>query len=113
MAGVKKSVLACALGALLIAHQPVLAASASQVDDAEPNAGEMTADLLVARPLGAAAFVAGTAVFLVSLPFTMLGGNVAEAGDALVAGPAKATFNRCLGCKQEGWRSQYEPVDRD
>ena len=85
---------------------------AASRDEVEPNGAEMTADLLVARPIGLAATAVGTAVFLVSLPFTMLGGNVAEAGDALVAGPARTTFVRCLGCTNDGWRSQYEPVKR-
>ncbi len=68
----------------------------------EPSAGEMAADVIVARPLGLVTTVAGSALFLVSLPFSALGGNVSEAADALVVGPAKSTFVRCLGCKSSG-----------
>jgi hypothetical protein len=62
----------------------------------------MAGDLLVARPLGVVWTVAGSAIFVVSLPFTALGGNVKQAADVLVIGPAKETFVRCLGCSTAG-----------
>jgi len=40
----------------------------------------------------------------VSLPFTALGGNVAEAGQALVVEPGKEAFVRCLGCTTSGYK---------
>ena len=46
----------------------------SAVDDA-PNEWAMVGDLLVARPLGLAMTVGGTAVWLGSLPFTLLAGH--------------------------------------
>lgn len=67
-------------------------------DTNAPPAYAMVGDLLIARPLGAALTVIGTAAFVVSLPFSALGGNVGEAADALVVAPAKLTFARCLGC---------------
>ncbi|MFD1260320.1 multidrug transporter [Entomomonas asaccharolytica] len=63
-----------------------------------PPAYAMIGDLVIARPLGAVMTVIGTGVFLVTLPFSALGGNVGEAADALVAEPARLTFARCLGC---------------
>jgi len=57
----------------------------------------MAGDLMFARPIGLLATVLGTAAFVVSLPFTLLGGNVGEAADALVIKPAKFTFVRPLG----------------
>lgn len=63
-----------------------------------PPAYAMVGDLVFARPLGAIFTVIGTGVFVVTLPFTALGGNVGEAADALVGEPARATFARCLGC---------------
>ncbi|WP_445000305.1 hypothetical protein [Halomonas mongoliensis] len=66
--------------------------------EAQPSGGAMVADALVARPLLAVATVAGTAVFLVSLPFTALGGGVDTAAETLIKAPAEATFRRCLGC---------------
>ena len=57
----------------------------------------MTTDLTLARPVGAAATVTGFALFLVSSPFSLLGGNAGEAWDNLVAAPASYTFKRPLG----------------
>ncbi len=76
-----------------------------------PGTGAMMVDLAVARPLGAAITVVGAAAFLVSLPFTVAGGNVGEAGEQLVVRPGRETFNRCLGCRNPGWRGDY-PRDR-
>lgn len=66
--------------------------------EAQPSGGAMVADALIARPLLLVATLGGTAVFLVSLPFSALGGNVGPAAEALVKAPAEATFRRCLGC---------------
>lgn len=66
--------------------------------DETPSALAMTGDALLARPVLFATTIVGSAVYLVSLPFSLLGGNAAEAGDVLVVGPAKATLFRCLGC---------------
>ncbi|MEQ8858295.1 MAG: hypothetical protein RIC56_06580 [Pseudomonadales bacterium] len=68
----------------------------------EPSAAAMTGDLLIARPLGIVATTLGTAAFIVSLPFSAAGGNVGEAADTLVVGPARETFVRCLGCRSAG-----------
>lgn len=70
----------------------------------EDNTGDfaMAGDLLIARPLGVVWTAAGSVLFVVSLPFTALGGNVKQAADTLVIGPAKETFVRCLGCSTAG-----------
>lgn len=62
-----------------------------------PDPGLMAADAALARPVGAVATVAGFAVFLVSSPFSALGGNIDEAWESLVASPAHYTFKRPLG----------------
>jgi hypothetical protein len=92
-----------ALPALILA-----ALSVPAVASPEDNRGEfaMAGDLLVARPIGAVATVAGTALFVLSLPFSALGGNVKQAADVLVIGPAKETFMRCLGCVSSGYRGE-------
>ena len=46
----------------------------------------------------------GTAVWIVALPFTALGGNVKKSGEKLVVWPAKNTFVRCLGCATAGYQ---------
>ena len=63
-----------------------------------PKAYAMLGDLIIARPLLIGATATGAVAFVVSLPFTALGGNVKEAGQALVADPAREAFARCLGC---------------
>lgn len=62
-----------------------------------PSGMAMAADLLVARPLGLAATLLGTAVFVVSLPFQALAGNFADPARELVVEPATFTFTRPLG----------------
>ncbi|MBV4488711.1 multidrug transporter [Pseudomonas sp. SWRI153] len=71
-----------------------------------PPAYAMLGDLLIARPLLVVATVIGAGAFVVSLPFTALGGGVGDAGQALVVDPAKAAFVRCLGCTGEGFEQR-------
>jgi hypothetical protein len=65
--------------------------------NAAVKAGEMTGDALVVRPLGLCATVIGTALFVISLPFSALGGNTDKAFNYLMKSPAKFTFDRPLG----------------
>jgi hypothetical protein len=88
-----------ALTALIVAAISVPALAASEDS---PNDWAMAGDVLVARPFGMVLTLAGSALFVVSLPFTALGGNVKQAADVLVVGPAKETFVRCLGCNTAG-----------
>lgn len=78
------------------------AAKGGAVDES-PNAFAMVGDLFVARPLGVVMTLAGTAVWVVSLPFTLMAGHANEAADTLVLGPGAATFVRCLGCRNTGY----------
>lgn len=64
-----------------------------------PSAGAMAGDLIVARPIAAAMTVLGAGAFVVSLPFSALGGNIAQSADRLVLAPGKEAFVRCLGCR--------------
>lgn len=68
-----------------------------------PPTYAMIGDLVVARPLLIGATIIGTALFIVASPFAALGGNLKETGNALVVGPAKAAFVRCLGCSGDGY----------
>jgi hypothetical protein len=76
---------------------------AQEAIDESPNEWAMAGDLLVARPIGAALVVGGAAVWLVSLPFTLLAGNASEAAGTLIGGPVETTFMRCLGCRNPGY----------
>lgn len=69
-----------------------------------PKAYSMIGDLLVARPLLIGATAIGAVAFVVSLPFTAAGGNIGEAGKALVVEPGEAAFVRCLGCTTSGYK---------
>ncbi|WP_422911004.1 multidrug transporter [Pseudomonas sp. MAC6] len=69
-----------------------------------PKAFSMVGDLVIARPLLIAATVIGAGVFVVTLPFSAAGGNIGEAGKALVVEPGEAAFVRCLGCTTSGYK---------
>jgi hypothetical protein len=73
------------------------AESYSQSIETEVTSGTMMADTFLVRPLMIAGTVVGLATFIVTLPFSALGGNVGEAGNTLVVEPAKYTFIRPLG----------------
>lgn len=92
--------LVAALALVLVAPQVGFA----QHRDDDPSAAAMVGDLVVARPIGLVATVLGSAAFVVSLPFSLAGGNVGKAADTLVVGPAKTTFVRCLGCTRPGYQ---------
>ncbi len=86
-----------ALSPLTLAEKPIGAVGE------EPSALAMSTDLLVIRPVLLATTIVGSAIWLVSLPFSAGGGNMKQAADTLVIGPAEATFVRCLGCTAAGY----------
>lgn len=63
----------------------------------QPSPVAMTVDLLICRPLGLVAMLCSTVIFVVSSPFSALGGNIDEAWDSLVVVPVDYTFIRPLG----------------
>jgi hypothetical protein len=65
--------------------------------DEQITTENMVADALIVRPLGICATILGVGFFIISLPFSALGGNVKEAGKKLIVDPAKFTFARPLG----------------
>lgn len=83
------------LACLALAAAPAWAAG-SYVGD-EPSMGEMLVDGIVVRPLGLAATVVGIAGWVVTLPFSLIGGNVGEATQTMIVDPATFTFVRPLG----------------
>ena len=75
-----------------------MAASSDSLLEAKENSGAlMMADALLVRPVGLVAVILGTAVFVVSLPFSALGGNTGQAAEKLIKEPAVYTFSRPLG----------------
>lgn len=89
------------MAAMLLAPSIGVAANTS---NEKPTATAMVADALVARPLLLAATVMGTALYVVTLPFTLGGGNAGEAAKTLIVGPGESTFVRCLGCLNSGYK---------
>jgi len=75
---------------------PALAAAGEAAID-EASADAMIFDLVFLRPAGLVATIGGSVAFVLSLPFSALGGNVGEAADKLVVDPARYTFVRPLG----------------
>jgi len=62
------------------------------------NTGEkMIVDAALLRPAGLLGTIVGSLAFIVSAPFSALGGNTGEAFEALVKKPARYTFKRPLG----------------
>lgn len=103
-----------ALTVALVLSMPQIAAAQSQTVVVEkPTALAMTGDLVFARPALLVMTVIGTGVFLVSLPFSLLGGNSVEAGNTLVVQPAKATFVRCLGCSNSGYKKEVKESEEE
>lgn len=98
MRGLKNNIQAkvFAVAVMLIAALPgsLMAESIT----ARPSGLEMAADALLVRPVMLGATIIGTAVFIVSGPFSVLGGNLKESSDTLVKAPFRSTFVRCLGC---------------
>lgn len=85
---------------LLMSVTPVYAErdNASHTHEGILSTGEkMVLDAVVLRPVGLLTTVAGSAVYVVSLPFSLLGGNEAEVREHLVNEPARYTFKRPLG----------------
>jgi hypothetical protein len=91
--------LAAALALSSIVYVPGAFAASYYGNSIEPErtGGTMMADTFLIRPFMLAGTVVGLATFVVTLPFSALGGNVGEAGDTLVVQPAKYTFIRPLG----------------
>jgi hypothetical protein len=63
----------------------------------ERSAESMVFDLFLLRAAGIVGVVFGTGAFVLSLPFSALGGNTDEAYQRLMADPARYTFKRPLG----------------
>jgi hypothetical protein len=100
----KRAITAVALASMMSVS---MAASATDViEDGSgtvnnrPSVWAMGIDAGLVRPVGVAATVIGAGIFVVMLPFSLLGGNVKESAATLVGSPAKMTFLRCLGCTE-------------
>jgi hypothetical protein len=89
------SVLCCVM---MLPANPLLAGEYSTTHQMDkPSGAAMLIDGVLVRPFGMVATLIGSAVFVVTLPFSLLGDNVDDAAQSLVKDPAKMTFLRPLG----------------
>jgi hypothetical protein len=79
---------------LLLAATPPAAVADTISGD---KATDMLVDVVVVRPLGLVTTVAGAALSVIALPFTLPSGSVNASVQALVVEPARYTFGRPLG----------------
>lgn len=94
--------LACAWGGAATAG--VLGYSLDRADrgfernpDTDPSAAKVVADGLIARPLGLATTIAGTGLFVATLPFSLPSGSVRESARGMIKRPGGWTFVRPMG----------------
>ncbi len=63
-----------------------------------PSTDDILIDGFIKKPLDIISMLLGTGVFIVTLPFSALGGDTNEVSKTLIEKPAKSAFERCLGC---------------
>ena len=108
----KRALIACVLVAAVALSGPLLAAERTAgmntpygYDKRTPSAAAMAFDVAVVRPLSLVATAGGMGLFMLSLPFSVLGDNVNESGDRLVGEPGRYTFTRPLGEFDQAYNS--------
>lgn len=85
------------LALMAASMQPTFAAIEIDETDFGPSYETMVVDTIVGKPLQLVNAVAGTAAYIVSLPFSLIGGNADQAQQKLFIEPWDA-MGRCLGC---------------
>ena len=93
----KAITIAASLSLMAATMQPALAAIEIDETDFGPSYETMVVDTVVGKPLQLVSAVAGTAAYLVSLPFSLIGGNADQAQQKLFVEPWDA-MGRCVGC---------------
>lgn len=94
---VRKTLTIVMIVALMIMPLASTALAEEYFEAGDPSGGAMMFDLVVVRPIGIIATAVGCVFFVVSSPFSALGGNIDTAGEKLVKSPAAYTFKRPLG----------------
>jgi len=93
----KKITVLFAIAAMLTVSMGSEALARTETEQSRPDGGAMVADFLILRPLGILTLVTGFTCFVLSSPFSALGGNIHTAWDKMAADPAQFTFARPLG----------------
>ncbi len=100
----KKSLVIVTIAAMLIAPFASTAVAEEYFEKEDPSGGMMIYDFILVRPVGIVATAVGGVFYIISLPFSALGGNTDEAAQALVKDPVAYTFKRPLGDFSKGNR---------
>lgn len=87
-----------AVGALLSGVSHADQRTEEIFNEDRPSGGAMVLDALVARPVLAVGTIVGAGLYVVTVPFSLLGGNAGQSFDTLVVAPAESLLVRCLGC---------------
>jgi hypothetical protein len=87
-------VLLCAIAIILL---PVASSFASEDIEDDFTTEKMAVDLVAIRPLGIVSTIFGFTLYVVSLPFSIPGGNTSAVWETAVVTPATFTFDRPLG----------------
>lgn len=90
MSGNKQRLIACLLALGVVS-------TSVHAENSAPTGSDMFVDLVISRPLGLLGIIAGSAAFVVALPFTVPSGSVARSAEELVKKPVRYTFKRPLG----------------
>ena len=69
----------------------------AQEEQENKSAGAVVTDALFVRPMMLIRTAVGLGTFIATLPFTVPGGNIEAAAEALFLQPARETFLRPLG----------------
>jgi len=96
----KKSLITLMMTAMIL--MPLAANAAEYFEAGDPSGGAMMFDLAVVRPVGIVATAIGCVFFVLSSPFSALGGNIDTDGQKLVKDPVAFTFKRPLGEFESG-----------
>lgn len=89
--------LAVMLATSNMAFIPGASAGEYDINSERPSGGAMLADAVFMRVPMTAVTIVGAGIFVVTLPFSALGGNVGEAGNKLVKEPFEYAWLRPLG----------------
>ena len=93
----KQSIVLFIIAALVVSTAGTAARAQDSYKETERSGEKMTVDILLLRPAGILATAGGALIFLISVPFSALGGNTKESYEELVKEPARYTFKRPLG----------------
>lgn len=88
------------MGKIFIAILTLLVFSVSTpayASDEEVDSFNIVMDAALVRPLGLVSIAVGASLFILSLPFTAIGGDMDKAARVLVREPIDYTFRRPLG----------------